>query len=158
MDEIKFVLRCFGFAAVLLVVSQLKTKTGTLETDIQGALVSSQSSELVNKVADGGAKMLRDGATYLSNKYKQSQAKAAPAAAPQATAASPAPVTVNQIKENVKENVKEAVATVQNKTAAYTKAADQKIQEIYNQSKETTKSVQEDSTVDSSEEPIEEIQ
>ncbi|MGZ3689906.1 MAG: hypothetical protein ACXVAX_00295 [Pseudobdellovibrio sp.] len=137
MDEFKFVLRCLAFAAALLILSQLKTKTGTIETDIQATLVSSKTSEIVNNVADGGTKVLRDGMAYLTNKYKQSSAKKDSAS-----------VAVQPVVNQVKETVKEAVAVVQNKTAASDKAAAQKIQEV--------KQVEDDSA-DSAEEPIEEI-
>ena len=75
MDEARFVLKCFGFAALLLVVSQLKTKTGTLETDIQAALMSSKTAEFVNKAADGGAKAIRDVINYAKETYNKDRSE-----------------------------------------------------------------------------------
>ena len=71
MDEARFVLKCFGFAALLLVVSQLKTKTGTLETDIQATLVNSKTADFVNKAADGGAKAIRSIISYAKETYNK---------------------------------------------------------------------------------------
>jgi hypothetical protein len=68
MDEARFVVKCFLFAAILLVLSQLKTKSGTIETEIQATLMSSQTANLVNKVADGGAKAVKDFGSYLRTK------------------------------------------------------------------------------------------
>lgn len=68
MDEARFVIKCFLFAALLVTLSQLKTKSGTIETDIQATLVSSQTAEMVNKVADGGVKGIRDLGSYLKAK------------------------------------------------------------------------------------------
>lgn len=71
MDEARFVLKCFGFAALLLVFSQLKTKTGTIETDIQAALVNSKTAEFVNMTANGGVKAIRAIASYAKETYNK---------------------------------------------------------------------------------------
>ena len=77
MDEARFVLKCFAFAAIVLVVSQVKTKSGgTIENQIQATLVSSEMASFVNKAADGGAQLIKDGAVYLKAKMnKNSTAK-----------------------------------------------------------------------------------
>ncbi len=72
MDEARFVLKCFLFAALLVMLSQLKTKSGTIETDIQATLVSSQTADLVNRVADGGVKAVKDLGAYLRTKISSS--------------------------------------------------------------------------------------
>lgn len=69
MDEIKFVMKCFVFAALLLVLTQVKTKDATIESHIEAALVSSQVSNFVNKTAAGGAKLLKDAGHYASESY-----------------------------------------------------------------------------------------
>ena len=69
MDEVRFVFRCFFAAALVLVISQLKTKTGTIETDLQGALVNSKTASFVNQVADGGAKAVRNFVGYVKDTY-----------------------------------------------------------------------------------------
>ena len=71
MDEVRFVLKCFGFAALVMVLSQLKTKTGTIETDIQAALVNSKTAEFVNMAADGGVKAIRAVANYAKETYNK---------------------------------------------------------------------------------------
>lgn len=60
MDELKFVLKCFGFAALLLVFSQLKTNDVSVENRLQASLVNSQMSDFVNKTAQGGAKLIQN--------------------------------------------------------------------------------------------------
>lgn len=71
MDEARFVLKCFGFAALVLVLSQLKTKSGTIETDIQAALVNSKTAEFVNMAADGGVKAIRAMVSYAKETYNK---------------------------------------------------------------------------------------
>lgn len=69
MDEFKFVLKCFGFAALFMVLTQIKTGEVTLEQQIEASLVNSTVSDFVNKVADGGAKLVKDGAHYAKESY-----------------------------------------------------------------------------------------
>jgi signal recognition particle GTPase len=76
MDELRFVLKCFGFAALLLVLSQLKTNTGTIETDIQAALVNSKTAEFVNMAADGGVKAIRSFVSYAKETYNKDHSEA----------------------------------------------------------------------------------
>ena len=68
MDEARFVIKCFLFAALLLMFSQLKIKDGTVETEVQAALVSSQTAHFVNKIAEGGVKAVRDLAGLVKSK------------------------------------------------------------------------------------------
>lgn len=70
MDEFRFVIKCFIFAAALLVLTQIKTRDLTIENHIQGALVNSKVSYHVNKVAEGGAKLIKDGYQYAVEYYK----------------------------------------------------------------------------------------
>jgi hypothetical protein len=75
MAEVRFVLKCFAFAAIILMVSQVKTKSGsTIENQIQASLVSSQMATFVNKTADGGAQLIKDGYFYLTVKMNKSSA------------------------------------------------------------------------------------
>ncbi len=69
MDELRFVLKCFVFSAVLLVLTQIKTEGSTIEEQIHASLVNSKVSAFVNKVADGGAKAVKDGYEYSKNYY-----------------------------------------------------------------------------------------
>ena len=71
MDEFKFVLRCFGFAAILLVLTQIKAGETTIEGHIQASLVSSKVSNFVNKAAEGGVKLIKDGSNYVGETYRE---------------------------------------------------------------------------------------
>ena len=68
MDEFRFVMKCFAFAVLLLLVSQLKTKHGTIESELHAALVNSKTAEFVNKAAEGGVKLIRNGTDFLKSK------------------------------------------------------------------------------------------
>lgn len=111
MDEARFVLKCFLFAALLITLSQLKTKTGTIETDIQATLVSSETASLVNKVADGGAKAVRDLGIYLRTKI-QATVQSAPAAKEQVQQSTQAAVAdTKKAIQKIEASVKSAVST-----------------------------------------------
>lgn len=69
MDELKFVLRCFGFAALLLLLTQIKTGNATIEHRIEGSLMNSRTADFVNKVADGGVKLIRDSMVLAQATY-----------------------------------------------------------------------------------------
>lgn len=71
MDEFKFVLRCFGFAALILVLTQIKAGESTIESHIQATLVNSKVSSFVNKVAEGGVKLIKDGSNYVAESYRE---------------------------------------------------------------------------------------
>ena len=71
MDEFKFVLRCFGFAALILVLTQIKAGEATIESHIQASLVNSKVSGFVNKVAEGGVKLIKDGSNYVVESYHE---------------------------------------------------------------------------------------
>ena len=71
MDEVKYVLKCLALAAVLVALSQIKTNTGTIETQMHAALVSSETSNFVNKAAAGGAKLVRESWTYVQSKFEK---------------------------------------------------------------------------------------
>lgn len=74
MDEMKFVLKCFALAALLVAISQIKTANGTVETQIHAALVSSETSNFVNKAASGGAKALKEGWGYIQTQFAKRNA------------------------------------------------------------------------------------
>ena len=69
MDEFKFVLKCFIFATALLVFMQIKAGDHTIEGHIQANLVNTKVSDFVNKVADGGVKIIKDAGHYTSETY-----------------------------------------------------------------------------------------
>lgn len=75
MDELRFVGKCFVFAALILMVSQIKTKNGTIETEIQATLTSSQTAHLVNKVASGGVKAIKNVSLFIKDKISSSSAR-----------------------------------------------------------------------------------
>lgn len=78
MDEVKFVARCFGFAALVLVLSQLKTGGVTLENRVQASLVNSQVADFVNKSAQGGVKLIQttiDSARAYFEKQKKTSSE-----------------------------------------------------------------------------------
>lgn len=60
MDEFKFVVKCFIFACLLMVLSQLKTEGITLEARLQHFLVSSTVANFVNQSAQGGVKLIEE--------------------------------------------------------------------------------------------------
>lgn len=74
MDEMKFVLKCFAFAAFLVALSQIKTSNGTVETQIHAALVSSETSAFVNKAAAGGTKLIKESWGYIQNQFAKKPA------------------------------------------------------------------------------------
>ena len=69
MDEFKFVLRCLAFSIFLLVLTQVKTNDVSLEARIQGALINSQVSDFVNKVSQGGVKLIKNASDYTVEHY-----------------------------------------------------------------------------------------
>lgn len=69
MDEFKFVIKCFGFAAAFMVLTQIKTGDTTLEQQIEASLVNSTVSDFINKTADGGVKLIKDGANKARESY-----------------------------------------------------------------------------------------
>ena len=79
MDEIKFVARCFAFAALVLVLSQLKTGGVTLENRMQASLVNSNVADFVNKSAQGGVKLINTtvemAKDYIQHKKKTPSAE-----------------------------------------------------------------------------------
>jgi hypothetical protein len=113
MDEVRFVLKCFVFAGLLLMLSQLKTKSGTIETDIQATLVSSQTAGLVNKVADGGVKAVKDFGAYLRTRITATIQSA------------PSKEAVQEKAENVSVDMKKAVQKIE----ASVKSASQQVPE-----------------------------
>lgn len=138
MDEMRFVFKSFLFAAFLIFVSQLKTKNGTIESQIQNVLVNSESAELVNKIADGGAKLVKDSAVYIQNKIKSKNKDLA--------------------LKQVQEDVQNAVTNVQNKSAAYQEAAEHKINEFYKESQQKSNSINNSINLEPIDDSIEEIE
>jgi len=123
MDEARFVVKCFIFAALLVMLTQLKTKSGTIESDIQATLVSSQTASLINKVADGGVKAMKDFGSYMRTKVTAS-IQSAPAAKD----------AVQEKIENVTVDTKKAIQKIEAsvKSAAQTtvETADDEVEEV----------------------------
>lgn len=71
MDEFRFVLKCFGFAALFLVITQIKAGNMTIEGHIESSLVNSKVSGFVNQVAAGGVKLLREAYNYSLESYRE---------------------------------------------------------------------------------------
>ena len=59
MDEFKFVLRCFVFACLLLMFSQVKTDGVTYEARIQNFLMNSEVAFFMQDAAAGGVKAIK---------------------------------------------------------------------------------------------------
>lgn len=70
MDELRFVLKCFAFSALFLVLTQIKAGDKTIENHIHSSLVNSKVSDFVNKVADGGVKLIKDSYYYSMDSYQ----------------------------------------------------------------------------------------
>jgi hypothetical protein len=72
MDEFRFVIKCFIFAAALVAFSQVKIENQTLENKAELFLHNSATVDFVQKVADGGVKILNQAVTigraYINNK------------------------------------------------------------------------------------------
>lgn len=118
MDEARFVLKCFLFAALLIALSQLKTKTGTIETDIQATLVSSDTANLVNRVAEGGVKAVRDLGAFLRAKVTSSIQSAS------------AKEQVQQVAETAVIDTKKAIQKIEASVKTAASAADDEIEEV----------------------------
>ena len=58
MDEFKFVMKCFLFAAAVVTLSQLKTDGMTIEARVQDTLTSNSVAHFVNQTAMGGVKFI----------------------------------------------------------------------------------------------------
>ena len=71
MDELKFVLKCFVFAVLFLVLTQIRAGEKTLEGHIESGLVNSRVADVVNKVAQGGVRLINDTARSVKESYTQ---------------------------------------------------------------------------------------
>ena len=80
MDELKFVLRCFGFAVLLMVLTQLKTGNVTIEHRLEASLLHTRTADFVNKVASGGVQLIRDVIVLGKSTYSDWRKPAAEAA------------------------------------------------------------------------------
>ena len=58
MGEIKFVLKCFFFACLLMLVSQYKISNETIESKVASFSSQSMTAKYVREVAAGGYKAL----------------------------------------------------------------------------------------------------
>ena len=112
MDELKFVGKCFFLAALILVLSQIKTKEGTIETAIQSSLTSSETAHLVNKVASGGAKAVKALGSFIKEKINST------------SASTPSPSQVEEKIQTAKVSTQEAVDKIEQKVKAEIKDLD----------------------------------
>ncbi|MES2802545.1 MAG: hypothetical protein V4654_08650 [Bdellovibrionota bacterium] len=67
MDEFKFVLKCFLISCVIVVFSQTRVAGETLENKAFVFLQHSETAHWVRAAADGGIKMIRQGAEMTQN-------------------------------------------------------------------------------------------
>lgn len=72
MDELKFVLKCFLFASLVMMFSQVKSGGLTLESRVEVFLTESTTAHFMQTAAEGGAKvigeMYNNAKTFISNK------------------------------------------------------------------------------------------
>lgn len=73
MDEIKFVLKCFLFACLIMIFSQSKINGDTLESKASIFLQHSSAAQWVRDAADGGIILIRKGVgitqDFLNNRF-----------------------------------------------------------------------------------------
>lgn len=67
MDEFKFVLKCFLISCVIVIFSQTRIAGETLESKAFVFLQHSETAHWVRAAADGGIKMIRQGAELTQN-------------------------------------------------------------------------------------------
>lgn len=67
MEEFKFVLKCFLISCVIVVFSQTRISGETLENKAFVFLQHSDTAQWVRDAADGGIKMIRQGANITKN-------------------------------------------------------------------------------------------
>ena len=67
MEEFKFVLKCFLISCVIVVFSQTRISGETLENKAFVFLQHSETAQWVRDAADGGIKMIRQGAEITKN-------------------------------------------------------------------------------------------
>ncbi|MGZ3774205.1 MAG: hypothetical protein ACXVCY_11715 [Pseudobdellovibrionaceae bacterium] len=78
MEELKFVLKCFFFTTLLVVLMQVKIGTTSIETHSFKWLQKSTIAQYIQSAAAGGAmalrnlgKSLKDGATNTVNGFQE---------------------------------------------------------------------------------------
>ena len=59
MDELRFVLKCFLFSALLMTLSQVETDGVTYESKIEVFLTNSEAAQFMQEAAAGGVKALK---------------------------------------------------------------------------------------------------
>ena len=108
MDEVKFVLKCFIFSALLLAFTQIKTGDVTIENRIETVLINATMADFVNKAADGGAKLIKDGIDYARENYlnwRQTLMQTATQISTEAQIATQAQQVVTSAKSNKSEEM-----------------------------------------------------
>ena len=77
MDEFKFVIRCFVFAGLLMMFSQMKTEGITYEAKVESFLTRSEVAHFMQDAAAGGVKAIEKALlfskAFVSEKMNQEQ-------------------------------------------------------------------------------------
>ena len=76
MDEFKFVMKCFLFATIIVLFSQMKTNDETLETRAEIFLQDSPVAHYIQQSAEGGAKVLNQTFQTAKSFLKRKMAQA----------------------------------------------------------------------------------
>lgn len=67
MDEFKYVMKCFLFAALVMTFSQLETEGVTWESRAEIFLTESKAAHFMQEAAAGGAKVIKEALIYSKN-------------------------------------------------------------------------------------------
>lgn len=82
MDELKYVLKCFLFASLLLMFSQTRVGGLTIESKVEIFLTESSTAHFMQMAAEGGAKALTEffnsAKAFVSQKIGQNNLKQDP--------------------------------------------------------------------------------
>lgn len=79
MDEFKFVMKCFLFACLLMMLSQVQTDGLTIESKVETFLTTSASAHFMQEAAAGGVKAIKEALVFtkafVEEKMNHSSAK-----------------------------------------------------------------------------------
>ena len=67
MDEFKYVMKCFLFAALVMTFSQVESDGITWESKAEVFLTESKAAHFMQEAAAGGAKVLKEAFIYSKN-------------------------------------------------------------------------------------------
>lgn len=94
MSDLVFFAKMFALTVILVIAMQLQVGTRTVESYAMGFVQSSWVAQPINKIARGGAKLIKDATTKVHGAIAKNQAKKK--AAPEAQAAAAADVAENE--------------------------------------------------------------